>query len=70
MTEETKKYGEPLTDKTYRKVLKHLKKRNKKMFRHITKAGMDFQDAIFDYMADFIYHEMVPERYDYTKLFG
>ena len=40
------------------------------MFRHITKAGMDFQDAIFDYMADFIYHEMVPERYDYTKLFG
>ena len=37
------------------------KKRNKKMFRHITKAGMDFQDAIFNYMADFIYHEMVPE---------
>ena len=22
------------------------------MFRHITKAGMDFQDAIFDYMFD------------------
>ena len=40
------------------------------MFRHITKAGQDFQDAIFDYMADLIYHETVPERYDYTKLFG
>ena len=26
-------------------------KRN--IFRHITKAGMDFQDAMFDYMADF-----------------
>ena len=31
---------------------------------------MDFQDAIFDYMADFIYNEMVPDTYDYTKLFG
>ena len=40
------------------------------MFRHITKAGMDFQDAIFDYMADFIFNEMVPDTYDYTKLFG
>ena len=39
------------------------------MFRHITKAGMDFQDAMFDYMADFIFYEMVPETYDYTKLF-
>ena len=64
MNEENKKYGEPLKDKTYRKVLKHLKKKNKKMFRHITKAGMDFQDAIFDYMADFIYHETVPERWN------
>ena len=61
MTEETKKHEEPLKDKTYRKVLAHLKKRNKRMFRHITKAGMDFQDAIFDYMADLIYYEMVPE---------
>ena len=30
MNEETKKYGEPLTDKTYRKVLKHLKRRIRK----------------------------------------
>ena len=29
------------------------------MFRHITKAGMDFQDAMFDCMADFIFNEMV-----------
>ena len=56
--------------KTYRDVLAHLKKRNKNMFRRITKAGMDFQDAIFDYMADFVFNEMVPDTYDYTKLFG
>ena len=37
---------------------------NKKMFRQITKAGMDFQDAMFDYMADFIFNEMVPETND------
>ena len=31
---------------------------------------MDFQDAMFDYMAHFIFIEMVPDTYDYTKLFG
>ena len=56
-----KKYSEPLDSKTWRKILKHLKKRNKKMFRHITKAGMDFHDAMFDYMADFIFNKMVPD---------
>ena len=40
------------------------------MFRHIIKAGMDFQDAMFDYMADFIFNKMVPDTYDYTKIFG
>ena len=40
------------------------------MFRHITKAGQDFQDAMFDYMSDFMSQEMVPDTYDYTKLFG
>ena len=29
MNEEIKKYGEPLKDETYRRVLKHLKKKNK-----------------------------------------
>ena len=27
----------------------------------ITKAGMDFQDALFYYMADFVFDEMVPD---------
>ena len=31
---------------------------------------MDFQDAMFDYMADFIFNEILPETYDYTKPFG
>ena len=70
MTEEVNKYAEPLKKKTYRNVLKQMKKNNKRMFRHITKAGQDFQDAIFDYMADLIYNETIPEQYDYTKLFG
>ena len=37
---------------------------------NITKAQLDFQDAMLDHMADFIFNEMVPETYDYTKLFG
>ena len=32
------------------------------MFHHITKAGQDFQDAMFDYMSDFMFHEMVPKN--------
>ena len=46
-----KRYAEPLVDRTWHKVLKQLKKKKKNMFRCITKAGMDFQDAMFDYMA-------------------
>ena len=37
--------GEPLTVETYNT--------NKNMFRHITKAGQYFQDAMYIYMADF-----------------
>ena len=40
------------------------------MFRHITKAGQYFQDAMYIYMADFMNNEMVPDTYDYTKIFG
>ena len=40
--------GEPLSDNMYRDVLRHLKNKNQKIFCHITKAGQDFQDAMFD----------------------
>ena len=46
----------PLTGNTNRKVLRHLKKRKNNKFRHITKAEMDFQDAMFDYIADLIFY--------------
>ena len=62
--------GEPLALETYKAVLKHLKKKKKNMFRHITKAGQYFQDAMYIYMADFMDNELVPDTYDYTKLFG
>ena len=62
--------GEPLSEKTYRDVLNHLQKKYKRMFRHIKKAGQDFQDIMFVYMSDFMFQEMVPDTYNYTKLFG
>ena len=31
------------------------------MFCHINKAGQDFQNAMFVYMADFMPQEMVPD---------
>ena len=34
--------GEPLSEKNYQDVLKHLKKNNKNMFRYINKAGTHF----------------------------
>ena len=40
------------------------------MFRHINKAGQDFQNAMFVYMAHFMSQEMVSDTYDYTTLFG
>ena len=45
MNETTK--GEPLSLETYQAVLKHLKKKNKNIFRHINKAGTHFQDSMF-----------------------
>ena len=40
------------------------------MFRNINKAGQEFKNAMYVYMADFMEQEMVPDTYDYTKLFG
>ena len=40
------------------------------MFRHITKEGQYFQDAMYVYMADFMDNELVHDKYDYTHLFG
>ena len=48
MVKNDKRYAEPLKVETWSKVLKYLKKKNKNMFRHITKPGMDFQDNVFD----------------------
>ena len=62
--------GEPLRVKTYKDVLKHLKNKNKNMFRHINKSGEQFQYAMFIYLGDFIAQEIVPYTYHYTKLFG
>ena len=68
MKDKTK--GEPYSLKTYTAVLKHLKKKDKNMFRHINKAGQYFQDAMYIYMADFMNNEILPDTNDYTKLFG
>ena len=35
--------GEPLTVKTFKYVLTHLKNKNKKMYRHINRSGEQFQ---------------------------
>ena len=40
------------------------------MFCHINKAGEEFQDNMFIYMGDFMAQEMVPNTYNYRKLFG
>ena len=63
--------GEPLSMETYKTVLEHLKNKNKNINTlNINKAGAYFQDAMFIYMADFMAKELVPDTYDYTKLFG
>ena len=31
---------------------------NKEMFQHINKAGPDLQDATFDYVSNFMFHEL------------
>ena len=50
--------------------LNRLKLKDKKMYKHITKAGEKFQLAMFKYYKPLIYLEKVPETYNYTKLFG
>ena len=50
---------EPLSGKTYRDFLGHLQQRNTKMFRHITKEGQDFQDAMLDYMSDYMFQTLM-----------
>ena len=70
MAGKIKKDTDPLTKETWKNVLKHLKKKDKNIFKHINKACQEFKDAMFEYFADFILNEFVPETYDYTKLFG
>ena len=40
------------------------------MYRHIKKAGTDFQFAMFKYYAPIVNLEQVPDTYNYTKLLG
>ena len=40
------------------------------MFCHINKAGQFFNDAMYIYMSNLMNNELVPDTYDYTKLFG
>ena len=56
--------GEPLSEKTYKDVIAHLKNENKDIFRHIINAGQEFQNAMYVYMGDFMEQEMVPDSYD------
>ena len=49
-----KRWTRSTSQRNIEKVLKHLKKKNQKKFKHINKAGEEYKDAMFDYMADFI----------------
>ena len=40
------------------------------MYKHITRAGENFRIAMFKYYEPLINLELVPETYNYTKLFG
>ena len=40
------------------------------MYKHITKAGENFQKAMFKYYEHLVNNEQVPETYNNTKLFG
>ena len=68
MKDKTK--GEKLKIKTYKAVLKHIKKKNKNMFCHINKAGEQFKYAMFIYMSHLMNNELVPDTYDYTTWKG
>ena len=62
--------GETLSLKTYKAVLKHIKKKKKNIFRHINKTGELFKHTMYVYMSKFMNNELVPDTYNYTKLFG
>ena len=64
------KKGEKLQIKTWKAVLKHIKNKNKNMFRHLNKAGEGFKYAMFIFMSHLMNNELVPDTYDYTTLFG
>ena len=68
MSRQTK--GDKLSLDTWKAVLKHIKQKNKNMFRHLNKAGDRFKYAMYMFMAHLLNNEMVPETYDYTTLFG
>ena len=40
------------------------------LFKYINKAGDEFKITMFKSMANFILKELVPDTYNYTKLFG
>ena len=40
------------------------------MYKHITQAGEQFQLAMYKYYEPLVNLELVPETYNYTKLFG
>ena len=52
---------------TFETVLTHLKLKDKKMYKHITKAGEKFQKAMFKYYEPLVNSEQVPETYNYTN---
>ena len=55
---------------TFETVLTRLKLKDKKMYKHITKAGGKFPKTMFKYYEPLVNNEQVPETYNYTKLFG
>ena len=68
---ETDNKGEnKLEYSNFETVLTRLKLKDKKMYKHITKAGDKFQKAMFKYYDPLVNNEQVPETYNYTKLFG
>ena len=54
---------------TFETVQKRLTFKSKKMYKVITKAGEQFEIAMFKYYEPLINQELVPETYNYTKLF-
>ena len=53
------KTGDKLNIKTWRAVLKHIKKKNKNMFRHLNKAGEVFKYAVYIFVSHLMNNELV-----------